>query len=194
MGGGSSALGLGLSFAPSRPHHLRNCSSSAGWLAGALRVHVSDTGEYMLPFFFPPAINDSCSLLHRTSDVVPNQLKKLHGRHQFCACMCACVREGGRGDGSCPAERRAPSGVSIRAALLISDSLCSTAGLAVGGEESHLRGGITPGRNKCVYIHICVYMHMCICDINCLCVYMCIYMVPHKNHASVTKRNQKVEI
>ena len=74
-----------------------------GGLSGELGTSVSDTGESRLPCF-PMTVNDLYSLLHRTSDVVPNQLKKLHRRHRFCVCVCVCVcvrerereREGGR--------------------------------------------------------------------------------------------------
>lgn len=44
-------------------------------------------GETQGTIFFYQTVNDSYSLLHRTSDVVPNRLRKLHRRQ----CLCVCV-------------------------------------------------------------------------------------------------------
>lgn len=123
------------------------------------------------PIFFPPTVNDSYSLLHRTSDVVPNQLKKLHRRHQFCVCVCECVCVC-----VCETERkrerrlqlpcRVPSGVSIRAALLISDSHCSNRARVQKIKPHISETGITKTK-------------------------ISRQIVLHKNQASVTEGNQK---
>lgn len=86
---------------------------------------ASQTQEHPASFS-PPAVQDPCSRLHRTSDVVPNQAGRL------------CRRHWPRGG---PEPRRLPSGAPIRAAPLISDSHCSSGaqGSGAAGEGSHPR-------------------------------------------------------
>lgn len=145
---------------PAGPHGPEHGLDQCARPPAGLGARVSEAAGFTLPCC-PPTVSDSYSLLGRTSDAEPNQREQPRGRHGSGA-----RARGGQRRAQLPP--RVPRGLSIRAALLISDSL--RLGLQRGRRISPRRPGYSGQRRA--------------------------YEQPfaHENRASAPKGEQKGEI
>lgn len=122
------------------------CAANPAWCSwrqGDARYH----------FFFFQTVNDSSSLLHRTSDVVPNRLRKLHRRQCVCVRVCVCLHS----------QLQLEPPLEQPYWFLVHTAVTGLECRAGGEEGGGAAGGNNPGglkarlKRRCigVYVHVC---------------------------------------